>query len=123
VEDFNKAANSTIKYKQRINRFSDMSLDQIMSVYSQTLVSEIEMSEKDTETKNQMSERLVYPLPKAVGKIETIKKQNQIEFFHSLNILNFQDWRDENVVSPVQTQGNCGSCWAFSSVGELIFFG
>lgn len=29
------------------------------------------------------------------------------------------DWRDHNGVSPVKDQGNCGSCWTFSTVGCL----
>lgn len=34
-------------------------------------------------------------------------------------VANSVDWRNKNVLNPVKDQGQCGSCWAFSTIGSL----
>ncbi len=41
------------------------------------------------------------------------------EEYRTANIPDHYEWNDLGMVSPVKNQGNCGSCWTFSTVGAM----
>ncbi|KAJ4757256.1 Cysteine protease [Rhynchospora pubera] len=73
-----------------LNNFADLSYEEFKDKY---LMSNIHM-ERRRERRNQ--------------------RRNE-----GCNAPQFLDWRTQGVITPVKNQGQCGSCWSFSSTGAI----
>lgn len=66
-------------------------------------------------TADEVNEKLNGLMPEELDTVRNVTVKN----LWGLNVPQTVDWRERGLVSSVQNQGMCGSCWAFSSVGAL----
>lgn len=87
IKDFNKK-NST--FKMGLNEFSDLSIDELKKRFNVNI-----------DIKN---------------VIENIKHANKSDTNKARIISDTVNWATSGYMSPIQNQGDCGSCYTFSAV-------
>ena len=67
---------------------------------------------------NKFSTMTEFEFKKHLGKKPAVEHDSVTELATS-NLSASVDWRSKGAVNPVQDQGQCGSCWAFSSTAAM----
>lgn len=73
---------------------------------------------KSTVTLNQFSDWTNSEYKKLLG-YKHVERETNAELLDTSNLADSVDWRSKGAVTPVKNQGQCGSCWAFSTTGSV----
>ncbi|XP_055931593.1 cathepsin O-like [Argiope bruennichi] len=95
IEWLNKHRNSSLDALYGINQFSDLTPEEFKKI--------THLKKFNTTAKK------AYPLQKKL-----MTSQNPIR-----DLPKKVDWREKNIITPVNNQDSCGACWAFSSVETI----